>query len=396
METNIRREADGALAGVIGQRSMRRKTAPGKRIVYGSCDWRSPPFHGSHMTAQRFTIIATLAIGVGIGIALEHSNRDVVRPLRASQATPATAQLVSDPGGLTQDEATIIRVAREITPTVVSVTQPQGAGSGIIVSRDGVVLTNAHVVGESRTVDVGLADGRTLRGQVVGRDPTIDVAVVRVSAQNLPTAPLGDSDKLEVGQSAIAIGNPLGLERTVTSGVISAVNRNPRGISLDGLIQTDAAISPGNSGGPLVDSRGRVVGINTAVLSGAGASGLGFAVPINLANDVVRQVLTTGRITRSFLGIGYADIEPELAQQFGLPVKEGIIVGRVEAGSPAARAGIRAQDIVVRVNDTPVTNGGDLRRVLRSQPPGTTVRLEIVRPAGRSTVSVQLGEAPAS
>jgi len=348
------------------------------------------------MTAQRFTIIATLAIGVGIGIALDHSNRDVVRPLRASQATPATAQLVSDPGGFTQDEATIIRVAREITPTVVSVTQAQGAGSGIIVSRDGVVLTNAHVVGESRTVDVGLADGRTLRGQVVGRDPTIDVAVVRVSAQNLPTAPLGDSDKLEVGQSAIAIGNPLGLERTVTSGVISAVNRNPRGISLDGLIQTDAAISPGNSGGPLVDSRGRVVGINTAVLSGAGASGLGFAVPINLANDVVRQVLTTGRITRSYLGIGYADIEPELAQQFGLPVKEGIIVGRVEAGSPAARAGIRAQDIIVRVNDTPVTNGGDLRRVLRSQPPGTTVRLEIVRPAGRSTVSVQLGEAPAS
>jgi serine protease Do len=137
-----------------------------------------------------------------------------------------------------------------------------------------------------------------------------------------------------------------------------------------------------------------VIGINTAVLSGPGASGLGFAVPINLANDVVRQVLTTGRITRSYLGIGFADVDPELARQFGLPVKEGIIVGRVEAASPAARAGLRPQDIIVRANDTPVTNGGDLRRTLRSLSPGTPVRLEIVRPAGRSTLSVRLGEAP--
>jgi serine protease Do len=346
------------------------------------------------MNPQRLTIIATLAIGVGIGIALDRSDRQVVPPLRASQATAPAAQ--NDQSGLTPDELTTIRVARAITPTVVSVSQPEGSGSGIIVNRDGVVLTNAHVVGESRTVEVGLADGRTLRGQVLGRDPTIDVAVVRVSAQNLPTAPVGDSDKLEVGQSAIAIGNPLGLERTVTSGVISAVNRNPRGIALDGLIQTDAAISPGNSGGPLVDSRGRVIGINTAVLAGAGASGLGFAVPINLANDVVRQVLTTGRIRRTYLGITFADIDPELAQQFGLPVKEGIIVGRVEAGSPAGRAGLRAQDLIVRANDTAITNGGDLRRVLRSLSPGNTVRLEVVRPNGRSTISVQLGEAPSS
>jgi serine protease Do len=159
-------------------------------------------------------------------------------------------------------------------------------------------------------------------------------------------------------------------------------------------VQTDAAISPGNSGGPLVDSRGRVIGINTAVLSGAGASGLGFAIPINLANDVVRQVLTTGRITRSFLGIGYADVEPDLAREFNLPVKEGIIVGRVEPGSPAAGAGLRPQDIIVRANDSPIANGGDLRRVLRGLAPGQTVRLEIVRPGGRSTVSVRLGEFP--
>ena len=355
------------------------------------------------MTTQRIAAIATLAVGIAIGIALDRSGRRIVPPLVARETTAAVpVQKVSngsidpDPNAVTQDEATVIRVARAITPTVVSVTQDEGSGSGIIVDKSGVVLTNAHVVGDSRTVGVGLADGRTLTGQVLGRDPTIDVAVVRVSAQNLPVAPLGDSDKLEVGQSAIAIGNPLGLERTVTSGVVSAVNRNPRGIALDGLIQTDAAISPGNSGGPLVDSRGQVIGINTAVLSGAGASGLGFAVPINLANDVVRQVLTTGRITRSYLGISFADIEPELARQFGLPVKEGIIVGRVEAGSPAARAGLRPQDIIVRANDTAIASGGDLRRVLRSLSPGTTVRLEIVRPDGRSTVQVRLGEAPAS
>ena len=198
------------------------------------------------MTTQRIAAIATLAVGIAIGIALDRSGRRIVPPLVARE-TPAAVpvQKVSngsidpDPNAVTQDEATVIRVARAITPTVVSVTQDEGSGSGIIVDKSGVVLTNAHVVGDSRTVGVGLADGRTLTGQVLGRDPTIDVAVVRVPAQNLPVAPIGAYDKLEVGQSAIAVGNPLGLERTVTAGVVSAINRNPRGISLDGLIQTE-------------------------------------------------------------------------------------------------------------------------------------------------------------
>ena len=341
---------------------------------------------------SRTVVTAALLAGVALGIALDRSADQIVRPLDATQATAVPVAQTST-GPLTDEETTIIRVAREITPTVVSVSRRGGSGSGIIVSRDGVVLTNAHVVGEATNVEVGLADGRNLRGQVIGKDQTIDVAVVRVASSNLPAAPIGDSDKLEVGQLAIAIGNPLGLERTVTSGVVSAVNRNPRGIDLAGLIQTDAAISPGNSGGPLVDSRGRVIGINTAVLAGAGASGLGFAVPINLANDVVRQVLTTGRVTRAFIGIGYADIDAELARQFGLPVREGIIVGRVEPSSPAARAGLRPQDIIVRANNTAITGGGDLRRVLRSLAPGATLRLEVVRSAGRQTISVQLGEA---
>ena len=334
---------------------------------------------------SRTIATAALIVGVGLGIALDRSADEFVRPLAANQTvTVPVAQPSNAP--LTDEETTVIRVAREITPTVVSVSRQGGSGSGVIVSRDGVVLTNAHVVGRASAVQVGLADGRSLRGRVIGMDETIDVAVVRVEASNLPAAPIGDSDRLEVGQSAIAIGNPLGLERTVTSGVVSAVNRSPRGFDLAGLIQTDAAISPGNSGGPLVDSRGRVIGINTAVLAGAGASGLGFAVPINLANDVVRQVLTTGRVTRAFIGIGYADVDPELA-------REGIIVGRVEAGSPAARAGIRQQDIIVRANGTAITSGGDLRRLLRSLTPGSTLRLEIVRGSNRRTISLQLGEA---
>ena len=347
------------------------------------------------MSAQRITTILALLAGVAIGIAIDVSEPEVVRPLSATQAASTTTASTAS-AAQTPEEATTIRVAREITPTVVSVSQPGGSGSGVIVGRDGVVITNAHVVQNARAVEVGLADGRTLRGQVLGLDRSIDIAVVRVQGQNLPAAPVGDSDRLEVGQAAIAIGNPLGLERTVTSGVVSAVNRNPRGIALDGLIQTDAAISPGNSGGPLVDSRGRVIGINTAVLAGAGASGLGFAVPINLANSVVQQVLATGRITRAFVGIGYGDIDPEMARQFELPVREGIIVGRVEPNSPAARAGLRAQDIIVRANETQIRSGGDLRRLLRSLSPGDQVRFEVLRPSGRTAVTVRLGEAPTS
>jgi S1-C subfamily serine protease len=259
----------------------------------------------------------------------------------------------------------------------------------VIIQRDGVILTNAHVVGNAQVVQIGLADGRRLQGQVIGRDPGIDIAVVRVAAQDLPTAAIGDSDMLEVGQVAIAIGNPLGLDRTVTSGVVSAINREIPGLGAEGLIQTDAAINPGNSGGPLLDSQGRVIGINTVVLQPRGspvvAVGLGFAVPINLANDVVQQLLTTGQIRRAFLGISYADIGPEVAAQFRLPVRQGVIVAEVAPGSPAAQAGVQPQDIVTAINDVPVTRGGDLRRVLRGLAPGSLTTL--AHPSGRATAA---------
>jgi serine protease Do len=345
------------------------------------------------MKQTTFTLALGLAVGAGFGLTAGAVTHDAIKPAWAQQYT-TLAQAAAPLGA---EEANVVRIARQVSPAVVSVSQEEGgSGSGVIVRADGVVLTNAHVVGMSRTVRVGLADGRRVEGRVIGRDPALDVAVVRIDAPNAPVAPIGDSDRLEVGQTAIAIGNPLGLERTVTTGVISAVNRSPRGIALDGLIQTDAAISPGNSGGPLLDSRGRVIGINTAVLRAPGVQGLGFAVPINLAQNVAEQILTTGRVVRSFLGVEYRDVEPEMAEQFRLTVREGIVVVSVSPSTPAAQAGVERGDIITRVDDTAIKQGGDLRRVLRDRRPGDNVRITVVRLGGDTrTLSARLTEAPA-
>jgi S1-C subfamily serine protease len=319
-----------------------------------------------------------------------------VRTAAPPAAPPAAPQADGRPAGAvgrTAAEENVIRVARDVSPSVVSVSRSGGSGSGVIIGSDGVVLTNAHVVGDAERVEVGLADGRRLTGSVLGRDPTVDVAVVRISGPRLPLARLADSDALEVGQVAIAIGNPLGLERTVTSGVISAINRSPQGLGLDALIQTDAAISPGNSGGPLLDSDGRVMGINTAIIAAPGASGLGFAIPINLASDIVRQIVTTGHVSRAFLGIDYREVDAALAEQFGLPVREGVMVGVVGPGTPAERAGLRRGDIITRLDARPIRSGGDLRRELRERKPGDRIELTALRPSGTVRIPVQLAEA---
>ncbi|HLU25924.1 MAG TPA: trypsin-like peptidase domain-containing protein [Longimicrobiales bacterium] len=335
--------------------------------------------------------IPTVALALGLGVGLGHglSSADWSRHAHAAEAAlPTTATLQSE-------EQELVRVVRQVSPAVVGVSNHDGSASGVIVRADGIILTNAHVVGDDRTVRVSLADGRRLEAAVLGVDPTVDIAVLRVNASGLPVATLGDSDRLEVGQTAIAIGNPFGLERTVTRGVISALNRSPRGLGLDELIQTDAAINPGNSGGPLLDSRGRVVGINTAVVRAAsGAVGLGFAIPINLANDVVHQVLTSGRVRRAFLGITFRDLDPELAEQFDLPVQHGILVWEVAPGSPADQAGIEPADIIIGLNGEEVGMGGDLRRILRGLSPGDTATLSIIRGTRRIERNVRLGEIP--
>ena len=340
---------------------------------------------------------ALVAISVVVGIVVGVMARNVAeRGLPGGDLLPVAHAQESTPLG--QDEQNVIRVAREISPAVVSVSTQTGSGSGVVVRDDGIIITNNHVVGSSRAVIVGLADGRRIEGQVLGSDPSVDIAVVRVRADELPTAPIGDSDDLAVGQLAIAIGNPLGLERTVTTGVVSAVNRSAAVAGLYDLVQTDAAINPGNSGGPLLDSRGRVIGINTVVLGGANVTGLGFAVPINLARDVADQILTTGRVVRAVIGIYPRDIDASISSQFRLPVDRGVIITGVEPDSPAAAAGLRPADILVRIDDVTIDNSGDLRRFLREHRPGDTVRLTIVRPPPggtgapvRTTVTVRLG-----
>jgi S1-C subfamily serine protease len=291
------------------------------------------------------------------------------------------------------EEETVIRVARTGSPAVVSVSRRGSSGSGVIARADGVIITNAHVVGSAKTVEVRTADGRTFTGTVLGRDESVDTAIVRVNATNLPVAPLGDSDHLEVGQVAVAIGNPMGLDRTVTRGVVSAVNRDPRGVGIAaGLIQTDAAINPGNSGGPLLDSSGRVIGINTAML--AGATGLGFAIPINVAIDVMEQILTTGRVRRAFLGINYRDITPEVARYFRLPVEKGLVVVEVGRGTPAERAGIAVEDYITAIGGEEIDDGGDLRRLLRARKPGDSVIIDLQRGTEKRKVTVRLDETP--
>jgi S1-C subfamily serine protease len=305
------------------------------------------------------------------------------------RADPLPAVAAAAP--LAAAELTIVEVTRRVTPAVVSIQRPGGTGSGVIIRADGVILTNAHVVGNARTVRVGLADGSEHQGTVLGRDATIDIAVVRIPATDLPAAPLADSDLLEVGQAAIAIGNPLGFERTVTSGIVSGLNR-ALGAQLEDLIQTDAAINPGNSGGPLLNSAGQVIGINTAIIRPGIATGLGFAVPINLGRDIAEQLIATGVIRRAFIGINYLDLTREIAAQLRVPVTEGIVIMQVEPGSPAAAVGLRRGDIVTGLGDAAVRTGGDLRRMIRQLRPGDVVAVTGIREGQPFSVRVRLGE----
>lgn len=242
------------------------------------------------MKKETVMVAAALAVGIGIGVG------------QGLTGARGTAAAWAESAGVPADgrEQTVIAVAKEARPAVVSVRRDGGMGSGIVIRRDGVILTNAHVVGDAKEVGVGFADGKKLQGRVMGVDASADVAVVKVDGASLPVAPLADSDHLDVGQTAIAIGNPMGLEGTVTTGVVSATNRQRSADDFVGFIQTDAAINPGNSGGPLLDSHGRVMGINTWIIGKA--TGLGFAVPINVARDVAQQVLTTGQVRHASSG----------------------------------------------------------------------------------------------
>jgi serine protease Do len=260
-----------------------------------------------------------------------------------------------------------------------------------------LILTNNHVVSGAEKITVTLANGTELTGRNLGGDPRIDLAVVKVNSKNLPVAQLGDSDALQAGQAAIAIGNPYGFERTITLGVISALNRNipGGGTALSNLIQTDAEINPGNSGGPLLNSRGQVIGINTAIIAGSGG-GLGFSVPINTAQRIISDVQSSGRVIVPWIGISYGDITPEMASVFDLPVKNGLIVADVTANGPAAKAGIKKGDIIVRVDGKEVKTGGDLQKIILNRQVGDKLAIRLIRDKQTINTTVTLTEMPMS
>jgi S1-C subfamily serine protease len=329
--------------------------------------------------------VCSLGLGAGLGLGLGWSGERVVfsPPVQAQSSLSATTE-----------EQKIIRVVKSVSPAVVLIQTRNGLGTGVVIDgKQGLILTNAHVVGNSTQVGVRFKSTRELTGRVLRADREIDIAVVKVSSPTpLPAAPLGDSDRLEVGQTTIAIGNPLGLEQTVTTGVVSAVNRRLGERQEQGFIQTDAAINPGNSGGPLLDSQGRVIGINTAVLRADGAEGLGLAIPIKVAQDYARKIIAGASVRRTYLGIQYVSITEQLARNYSLPVTRGVLIAGIDPSGPAAQAGLRPGDILTRLNGATLNTELDFQRLLRDKKPGETLTFSVQRGGGALRVKARLGE----
>jgi serine protease Do len=273
----------------------------------------------------------------------------------------------------------------------------QGLGSGVIVSADGYILTNNHVVDKATELKVMLPDKRSFPGKIVGTDPKTDIALVKIAAMGLPTVRLGDSRNIEVGDYAFAIGNPFGVGETATMGIVSATGRNGLDIeSYEDFIQTDAAINPGNSGGALLNARGDVIGINTAILSGGsgGNQGIGFAIPINMAKYVMDQILKHGKVVRGYIGVGIQEVTPDLAKAFNVPPEKGALVASVEPNSPAAKAGLQRGDVIDDLNGEPIKGSNDLRLKVANMAPGTAVHFKVNRNGEMREVTLTLGEQP--
>jgi serine protease Do len=273
-------------------------------------------------------------------------------------------------------------------------------GSGVIVSPDGYILTNNHVIEGATDIQVFLKDKRQLKAKLVGADPRTDLAVLQIPATGLASVKLGDSTKLRVGDIVLAIGDPFGIGETVTMGIVSATGRrSPELAGSDGgyadFIQTDAAINPGNSGGALVNARGELVGINAAIISGSGGNqGIGFAIPVNMARGVMEQILKNGKVTRGYLGVIIQPVTPELAKAFALPSVDGALIGDVTPNSPGAKAGLLKGDVVVALDGHVVPEYEDLRLQVSQMAPGTTVKLDVLRAGQKRQLSVTLGELP--
>jgi len=269
-------------------------------------------------------------------------------------------------------------------------------GSGVIVSDNGYILTNHHVIEAANEVEVALADGRKAKALVIGSDPETDLAVLKIRLKKLPAMTFGQSDQARVGDVVLAIGNPFGVGQTVTMGIIGALGRSHVGINTyENFIQTDAAINPGNSGGALTDTQGNLIGINTAIYSRTGGSlGIGFAIPVHTAKQIMEQIIHTGRVTRGWLGVSMQDMTPELAESFKLESAEGSLIAGVLRDGPADQAGVRPGDILIAVADNPVKNSSDMLNLVAALPPGNTVSLTIVRDNQEQTLQIKVGKRP--
>ena len=269
----------------------------------------------------------------------------------------------------------------------------RSGGSGVIVDKEGYILTNNHVIEGADKVKVRLNDGREFTATVKGQDSRTDLAVLHIKSKDLPVATLGDSDKLEVGEWAIAIGSPFGLEHTVTVGVISAKGRSGFGTgTYEDFIQTDASINPGNSGGPLININGELIGINAMIIQPG--TGIGFAIPINMAKQILNDLIKTGKVVRPWLGISVQDLTPEIAEHFKAKEKEGVLVGQVYQGTDAEKAGLASGDIIISVDDKPIKNGGELVKEIQKRKVGQKVKLNVIREGKPLTVEVTTAPMP--
>ena len=274
---------------------------------------------------------------------------------------------------------------------------PQGGlGSGVIVSPEGYILTNFHVIEGAQEIEVTLSDSRKATAKLIGADPDTDLAILRIQLDRLPVIALGNSDSLQVGDRVLAIGNPFGVGQTVTSGIVSALGRNQLGINtFENFIQTDAAINPGNSGGALVDVQGNLLGINTAIYSRSGGNmGIGFAIPVSTARQVLEGIVKDGQVTRGWLGVEPTEITPEMAETFGLKQTQGVIITGVLQDGPAAKAGIKPGDVLLRVAGKDIQNVGELLTHIASLPPGQQVKVELARRNAAMTLDVTPAQRP--
>jgi serine protease Do len=323
---------------------------------------------------------AALPPGTSNGLRLLEEMQTVITEL-AEAAKPSVVSLFPVTiGGKTRD------FPQERVPNT------PGSGAGVIITPDGHIITNNHVVGDASEIEVRLSDKSKVIAQVVGKDPDTDLAVLKVSTDRpLPHAKFGDSSGVRVGQWVLAVGNPFGLERTVTLGVVSGIGRENVNLSRnDNFIQTDASINPGNSGGPLFNLRGEVIGINTAIINFA--QGIGFAIPSNMAKQVLQQLVEQGRVVRGWLGVGIQPMTPELAKKFGVSEQEGVLVNEVFEKDPAAAAGIKPGDVITRIEGSVIDSPNRLSRIVAGLPPGAKAHVELVRNQQRMVVEVALTE----